>query len=157
MRYHRPHAGTRLLDQYVAFPGSVGDDFTTLDHRQRVPPLFELEAHLVHKLPHQVEPDSARADILQLGVEFWLRHARRVKLLALVHYYDLTQSWLDNAGDLYRADVLAAVCVLDDVGTGFVDSHLAVENFRFLQPCGSRSEEHTSELQSREKLVCRLL
>src|SRR5690606_40848807 len=25
------------------------------------------------------------------------------------------------------------------------------------QPCGHRSEEHTSELQSRENLVCRLL
>src|SRR5690606_42015368 len=25
------------------------------------------------------------------------------------------------------------------------------------RPCGQRSEEHTSELQSREKLVCRLL
>src|SRR5690606_32670455 len=134
MRYHRPHAGTRLLDQYVAFPGRVGDDFTTLDHRQRVPPLFELEAHLVHKLPHQVEPDSARADILQLGVDSLLRNARRVKLLVLVQCYDLAQAWRDDAGDVYRADVLAAICVLDDVGTGFADSHPEVENVSFLQP-----------------------
>src|SRR3712207_7189998 len=28
---------------------------------------------------------------------------------------------------------------------------------RFLSPSGSRSEEHTSELQSRQYLVCRLL
>src|SRR5690554_2343443 len=127
MRYHRPHARSRVLDHNVALPGGAGDDFATLDHRQRVPPLLELEAHLVHKLPHQVKPDSAGADIFQLSIEFRLRHARRVEPLALVHYDDLTHPWLDNAGDLYRTDVLAAVRMLDDVGTGFVDSHLAVE------------------------------
>src|SRR5690606_40696404 len=34
--------------------------------------------------------------------------------------------------------------------------HLALRQFG-LRPCTPRSEEHTSELQSRENLVCRLL
>src|SRR5690606_41435052 len=33
-------------------------------------------------------------------------------------------------------------------------SHLNFMGFKFV-PCSSRSEEHTSELQSRENLVCR--
>src|SRR5690606_24788783 len=37
------------------------------------------------------------------------------------------------------------------------DSYLQTMLTDFLAPLGDRSEEHTSELQSRENLVCRLL
>src|SRR5438874_9045974 len=39
----------------------------------------------------------------------------------------------------------------------FVDSILPSNAFGFLAGCSPRSEEHTSELQSRRDIVCRLL
>src|SRR3712207_7273646 len=47
--------------------------------------------------------------------------------------------------------------VEDDVEVGDIpDDELKIETFRS-QGAGGRSEEHTSELQSRQYLVCRLL
>src|SRR5690606_41058320 len=47
--------------------------------------------------------------------------------------------------------------VLDDVLDGFISSYHARDDYGVVLRETERSEEHTSELQSRENLVCRLL
>src|SRR5690606_40954876 len=65
--------------------------------------------------------------------------------------------------ELAKADhpntVIAGATVQEEVGLrGAVTSPHAVEpDIAFVLDVGVRSEEHTSELQSRENLVCRLL
>src|SRR2546422_3472194 len=55
----------------------------------------------------------------------------------------------------FRAERLAFFVVLLDAGLLVVDVERGYHAFR--QDAGARSEEHTSELQSRLHLVCRLL
>src|SRR5690606_39457556 len=50
---------------------------------------------------------------------------------------------------------VAPACPFAGMGSGFVSTAAAVT--MVLPPLPDRSEEHTSELQSRENLVCRLL
>src|SRR5690554_7488384 len=45
----------------------------------------------------------------------------------------------------------------DTFGWGVVFSDATLENLKEADPVSARSEEHTSELQSRPHLVCRLL
>src|SRR3712207_8719724 len=62
--------------------------------------------------------------------------------------------------DLRRATALGAAGVLSKRidGAGVLDALLAVgRGETFVDPAVDRSEEHTSELQSRQYLVCRLL
>src|SRR5690606_42130010 len=55
----------------------------------------------------------------------------------------------DQTPEAFRADIQLAKIVLEDAA--------GVEVKGYRAPSFSRSEEHTSELQSRENLVCRLL
>src|SRR5438477_6649519 len=57
---------------------------------------------------------------------------------------------------LFRSVLVADV---DDAGAepGGLRYELVLEGAEYRQPPGSRSEEHTSELQSHVNLVCRLL
>src|SRR3712207_9096904 len=59
--------------------------------------------------------------------------------------------------EVVQRDLDAVVTQLDDVGLGAlrVVHHGRLGDLH-LQPVGVRSEEHTSELQSRQYLVCRL-
>src|SRR5690606_41139182 len=71
---------------------------------------------------------------------------------------------LDNEDNL---EVVADVCcgreILDLIAAGveadilMTDLNMDNGGFRFIKDIHERSEEHTSELQSRENLVCRLL
>src|SRR2546422_4215519 len=59
---------------------------------------------------------------------------------------------------LFRSDRGDTVTVIDDLSTGSARNIAGLkENPRFRSVVASRSEEHTSELQSRLHLVCRLL
>src|SRR5690606_41987987 len=53
------------------------------------------------------------------------------------------------------ASLNAAYSSLQTGVTASINSLSGTVNARFVSLSGSRSEEHTSELQSREKLVCR--
>src|SRR5690606_42067026 len=60
-----------------------------------------------------------------------------------------------QAGDLAQeGGVVVAQRILDLVGHGELGE---AQHARLPKLCHARSEEHTSELQSRENLVCRLL
>src|SRR5207302_2968515 len=63
----------------------------------------------------------------------------------------MTQVW-DNNRVVPVTVVQAGPCVVTQVRTPDKDGYSAVQ-----LAYGARSEEHTSELQSRENLVCRLL
>src|SRR5690606_39755136 len=75
--------------------------------------------------------------------------ARRTSDLALCQHFpvEIEESGLDDRG--YRAGV--------DFTEGVVFTHVGRDTARVEAHLGNRSEEHTSELQSRENLVCRLL
>src|SRR5690606_41326535 len=71
-----------------------------------------------------------------------------------LHHHAVVALALDHR--LGHADLVHAVAQGGDVLVDRVDRDLA--QLRLRQPGGdARSEEHTSELQSRENLVCRLL
>ena len=76
---------------------------------------------------------------------------------------DLAAGGASTAGELYRKmlEGLCAGCTVDmiypaDAGVGLPEG-TALEQYDGLAWTGSRSEEHTSELQSLVNLVCRLL
>src|SRR5207302_5442883 len=52
--------------------------------------------------------------------------------------------------------LLIAIAAASAAGVAVAKSHGRV-TYSACRACGGRSEEHTSELQSRENLVCRLL
>src|SRR3712207_7787700 len=70
---------------------------------------------------------------------------------------------LFRSGDRQRVPARAraregGVCVLDeDVDLAAAKAHVVVAEQRAREEPGLRSEEHTSEVQSRQYLVCRLL
>src|SRR3712207_6868600 len=90
---------------------------------------------------------------------------RRPPRSTLFPYTTLFRSWLTIA-DTMHEEVEALEAFVGGVhGDGFTDvvllgmggSSLAPEVFRRSYGEAGRSEEHTSELQSRQYLVCRLL
>src|SRR5690606_41656944 len=76
----------------------------------------------------------------------------------LLPYTTLFRSHAANALSLY-ADVEGVAAVLEQVVRNDAEDLDVRHNalWRTSRSSASRSEEHTSELQSREKLVCRLL
>src|SRR3712207_8717654 len=90
---------------------------------------------------------------------------RRPPRSTLFPYTTLFRSLLEREGELAVAVVLdhGANRVRHDVGErGRGGRHVAVADVALLHVAGldgadDRSEEHTSELQSRQYLVCRLL
>src|SRR5690606_40284920 len=70
--------------------------------------------------------------------------------------------WRGGKGTLVVAGTVASGVVVKlqmspDAGTTWVDVAAAFDEDESPEPLSVRSEEHTSELQSRENLVCRLL
>src|SRR2546428_6733009 len=78
---------------------------------------------------------------------------RRPPRSTLFPYTTLFRSLLDHLG----AHVLELVGELDLLGDGDAVLGDARRAERFVEDDVARSEEHTSELQSRSDLVCRLL
>src|SRR5436305_8245203 len=95
------------------------------------------------------------------AVAAWLRHTNAANLDELRMYVAITHG-IDFFDEGARKSVLHAK---DDAD--FVSGHLRLQRgllFYFFEHmpasspgCAARSEEHTSELQSRPHLVCRLL
>src|SRR5690606_41061767 len=67
----------------------------------------------------------------------------------------LNESQFDEALDMLKNNVAPAVHIytnnLEKLWNRFI------RYYNYIEAAGGRSEEHTSELQSRENLVCRLL
>src|SRR2546422_5719132 len=76
---------------------------------------------------------------------------RRPPRSTLFPYTTLFRSLFCQRRELHRTLIQHVLVAPGDVGDGAVASH------RVLGTRGERSEEHTSELQSRLHLVCRLL
>src|SRR3712207_8414688 len=79
-----------------------------------------------------------------------------------VWFWDLEQAVID-ADRCVQCGVCVAACPTDSIGIGDDDLPELVKMCTGCSLCwdfcprGGRSEEHTSELQSRQYLVCRLL
>src|SRR5690606_40638072 len=57
----------------------------------------------------------------------------------------------------HQQETGVAIINIDDARCEHIATSLAIHGNGRVIPISTRSEEHTSELQSREKLVCRLL
>src|SRR2546421_1811597 len=84
---------------------------------------------------------------------------RRPPRSTLFPYTTLFRSpWIVDTKSLIKELDVPHVVLLNDLGaTGHSIEHLPWEDFCVLNSGSPRSEEHTSELQSRSDLVCRLL
>src|SRR3712207_5477104 len=99
--------------------------------------------------------DHAARDAAQLRIELvtqFLRQAEGIELSAEIGDEDPFTATLDALHD-FRADEVI-ISTLPETRSGWLRRGL-VE--RIEEETGRRSEEHTSELQSRQYLVCRLL
>src|SRR5436309_11295304 len=76
----------------------------------------------------------------------------------LFPYTTLFRSYMEKVEGQTRGRIVLATVRGDvhDIGKNLVDIILTNNGFDVVN-LGKRSEEHTSELQSRENLVCRLL
>src|SRR3712207_6946570 len=81
-----------------------------------------------------------------------LFRSERIVRLVIVTHYDA-----GRAGFAYREQLRRAVGWLRGATGGRLPSPLAAIPLSLALIAGVRSEEHTSELQSRQYLVCRLL
>src|SRR3712207_8523353 len=79
---------------------------------------------------------------------------RRPPRSTLFPYTTLFRSVIGSVGDVGM--ISGAALEIGDVGDDHTDAH-SEEAVDLAHPLGVRSEEHTSELQSRQYLVCRLL
>src|SRR3989442_4301364 len=84
---------------------------------------------------------------------FFFLMIRRPPRSTLFPYTTLFRSLLQ----LRHAPVVVAGIVIGDLEVALRDLHLRVQLEIAYHDTGYRSEEHTSELQSRPHLVCRLL
>src|SRR5690606_41828601 len=102
--------------------------------------LFNYYNRLIHPRPTRRSSDLEHADKAAVAVQY----AELVGLKGFEHHYPRELP----GGMLKRAEIARALAVKPEIL--YMD-----EPFSALDAL--RSEEHTSELQSREKIVCRLL
>src|SRR2546421_4926216 len=82
---------------------------------------------------------------------------RRPPRSTLFPYTTLFRSMNHNADEIAEAILRAPEGYLHPLARAFVLASKEIDRLRGLKDGGIRSEEHTSELQSRSDLVCRLL
>src|SRR5690606_40935407 len=81
---------------------------------------------------------------------------RRLGIAASDHDMQVRATRLQRGHYLLYVEIVVAQSNIEFVEHDKADGRVGHE-FEGFRPGGFRSEEHTSELQSREKLVCRLL
>src|SRR5204862_5231438 len=122
---------------------------------------------LLHHNGADLTPRAEDAEIIVINTCSFIDSAKQESVNTIL---EMVQHKQQNGGKAQR--VVVAGCLVERyrdeiqknipevdavVGTGELESILAASGITTSKPVQERSEEHTSELQSRRDLVCRLL